>query len=73
MIAREAVRKKLKPSLKPHRVRGRDDVWWYEDRRGIDLVHSVTGHGTVYRISWKQLLEAARRCGALKRAPEPRP
>jgi hypothetical protein len=58
------------PSLEPHAIH--EFAWWYEDERGIEVVQeSRRPDGThiateTARISWRALLAAAKRCGALK-------
>jgi len=54
--------------LQPKMVRDNKDAWWYEDSRGIEIVHEFRlPAGGAYirteyvRIPWGQLMAAARR------------
>lgn len=46
----------------PHKVRGRDDVWWYEEPAGISVVVQCGCLETkIVNISWRSLRAALRR------------
>lgn len=59
---------KDKRDLLPHRI----DVasWWYEERGGITVVVEPDPGTRQIHITWRALLNAARRCGALEPASE---
>jgi len=52
---------------KPHNIT--DDVWYYEDKKGIDLYV----YGKSYMIPVRQLRSYLRRLDARKRRTAPRP
>ena len=58
------------PQLKPHRLH--EFAWWYEEEAGIVVVQeSRRPDGTHLAteqvpIPWKRLINAAKRCGALR-------
>ena len=44
-----------------HKVRGKPDVWWYEEPRGIEI-HTVQNDGsTIAVIEWKLIRSALAR------------
>jgi len=43
--------------LRPHRIRGRDDVWWYEDPKGIDICYK-RNH---FVVPWRAIRSALAR------------
>lgn len=45
-------------SRKPHNVRGRPDIWWYEGVRGIEMYVEFEKHVEPVTIKW-DLLRAA--------------
>lgn len=60
-------RKRNAPSLEPQTLNRRE--WYYEDRRGIDVISWQSGMATRTRIPWRMLMQSARRCGQLKPKP----
>jgi hypothetical protein len=60
--------KKPGPSDEPQDVI-KDQAWFYESRRGIELVtqrRDKEGHfisGDITRIPWGKIMRSARRCG----------
>ena len=50
-------------SLDPHKIRGREDVWWYEERYGISVVVQLEEYDdtTIIPIPWRALREALKR------------
>ena len=52
-------RKHLK--LGPHKIRGREDVWWYEDLRGVSIIVEPQKHTTEFTIPWTTLKNALAR------------
>lgn len=56
------------PSRKPKAIT--KTSWWYEDRRGIDVIHQIHASGAYVRtdsmrIYWAKLIAAAKRCGKI--------
>jgi len=54
--------------LKPKQIRGNPCAWWYEDARGIDVIHEIRDNANnLYtrtdhiRIPWSHLAAAMRR------------
>lgn len=65
---RKAPRKDRKPSLRPKAIS--KTAWWYEDKRGIDVVTEFRKGGDYMgtitnRIRWSQIIKAAKRCGQI--------
>lgn len=48
--------------LKPHKVRGREDAWWYEEPQGISIVvNNETRGSKVVEIPWRLIRSALHR------------
>lgn len=49
--------------LAPHKVKGRDDAWWYETVEGIEVVvEKFVDHGaTTFVIPWAAIRAALKR------------
>lgn len=47
-------------SRNPHHLRGRKDVWWYDDKGGIDVMVERMGFNDVtqIRIPWRSIRAA---------------
>jgi hypothetical protein len=67
-------RKRISPSLSPQSLPKRSvgpgaQAWYYESRRGIEVIYQqrdsrgVLMSGAVVRISWSKLIKSAARCG----------
>lgn len=53
----------------PHKIKGRDDVWWYDGSDGISLVHEISKRPATHTlIPWP----AIRLALARKDRPSPR-
>ena len=49
-------------SRKPHSIRGKKDIWWYETEKGIDVVTYRAEAGNVMgRIPWHVIRVALKR------------
>lgn len=67
-----------KPSLEPQAVK-KDRAWYYETRRGIELVTQKRDpdgafvSGAITLITWTRLIKSAKRCGynVTRRKPAP--
>lgn len=58
--------KKVEPSNRPQKIRGgKEEAWFYESRRGVEIYVSVPGlnAASVARIPWWKLMASATRCG----------
>jgi hypothetical protein len=52
----------MKPSNRPQ-VIAKNRTWYYEDKRGIDVVKWENGRVVHLRIPWNRLMASAKRCG----------
>lgn len=49
-------------SQKPHKIKGTENVWWYEDSAGIELIVNYGGYNTgTHLISWRAIRNALKR------------
>lgn len=53
----------MSASLKSKKIDARS--WWYEDKRGIEVIVERHASTTGKRIPWSSILKAAKRCGVL--------
>lgn len=49
-------------SLKPHSIKGTENIWWYEAPKGVEIVTSYGGKACETRIiSWRTIRNAFKR------------
>ena len=48
-------------SLEPHKIRGREDAWWYEEAKGINMVVEPQEQTVQIVIPWKAIKYALAR------------
>jgi len=47
--------------LKPHKVYGDKNAWWYEDGKGISVVVSIPHNSRIVNINWRSIRNALAR------------
>ena len=48
-------------SRKPHHIRNLDNGWWYEETRGMEIIHSCQGKCERAIIPWNVVRNALKR------------